>query len=306
MLEYIKIYGKINIRSDFMEILQLKYFVSTARYQSIAKTAKEFMVPASSVSVAIKKLEEELEVSLFDRSANRIKLNKNGEIFFKSISLCEKELKNVKAELLNRSKIQKGEIKLLILTNRSSVTDAIVEFKNEYPDTSFTISHDSFAKPESYDLVICDSEIDSESFEKKELIREEIFLGVHKSNPLSKYNSVKLTTLSEEKFISMNKGSRIREFTDSLLENGGISPVHAIECSDPYYICKYLKMGLGVTFFPSVSWKREIDDSIKLLKINDGVFRTSYLYTNKACSDIAKIFSHNLELSVKKSFNFSV
>ena len=282
-----------------MEILQLKYFLYTAKYESIAKTAKEFMVPPSSVSVSIKKLEEELEVNLFDRSANRLKLNKNGKIFYKSISLCEKEIKNVKNKLLDRSKIQKGEIKLLILTNRSSVTDAIVEFKNEYPDTSFTISHDSFAKPESFDLVICDSDLKTDNFERAELVKEEIFIAVHKSNPFSKNSSIKLKDLADEKFISMNKGSRMREFTDNLLEKDEISPVHAIECSDPYYICKYLKMGMGVTFFPSVSWQKEIDDSIKLLKIDDGIFRTSYLYINKTCSEIAKIFSRILKLSVK-------
>jgi LysR family transcriptional repressor of citA len=61
-----------------MEFLQLRYFLDSAHTQSLAKTAKKHMVPASSVSAAIKRLEEELGCSLFDRTANRITLNENG------------------------------------------------------------------------------------------------------------------------------------------------------------------------------------------------------------------------------------
>ena len=57
-----------------MEFLQLRYFYESAKSESIAKTAKSFMVPASSVSAAIKRLEEELGCALFERTANRIRL----------------------------------------------------------------------------------------------------------------------------------------------------------------------------------------------------------------------------------------
>lgn len=56
-----------------MEMLQLKYFLESAKSESFAKTAEKYMVPASSVSASVKCLEQELGCSLFDRSCNRIK-----------------------------------------------------------------------------------------------------------------------------------------------------------------------------------------------------------------------------------------
>ena len=54
-----------------MNLRQLRYFQDTAQSQNLAETARKHMVPASSVSAAIRRLEEELGVELFDRSSNK-------------------------------------------------------------------------------------------------------------------------------------------------------------------------------------------------------------------------------------------
>ena len=66
-----------------MEFLQLKYFYESAKNQSFAKTAEKHMVPTTSVSASVKRLEKELGCPLFDRYANKIKLNREGERFLK-------------------------------------------------------------------------------------------------------------------------------------------------------------------------------------------------------------------------------
>lgn len=47
-----------------MEFLQLRYFYESAQNENFAKTAEKFMVPASSVSASVKRLEQELGVEL--------------------------------------------------------------------------------------------------------------------------------------------------------------------------------------------------------------------------------------------------
>ena len=63
-------------------MLQLRYFYESAKTESFAKTAEKYMVPASSVSASVKRLEQELETSLFDRTSNKIKLNDKGYYHF--------------------------------------------------------------------------------------------------------------------------------------------------------------------------------------------------------------------------------
>ena len=58
-----------------MDITQLEYFKSIAENNSLTKAAKEHHISQPAMSAMLKKFEEELEVELFDRSANRIQLN---------------------------------------------------------------------------------------------------------------------------------------------------------------------------------------------------------------------------------------
>ena len=77
-----------------MEILQLRYFYEIAQNENFAKTAEKFMVPASSVSNSVKRLEKELGVQLFDRSANCIRLNEKGRILSERLGEIFEKLEN--------------------------------------------------------------------------------------------------------------------------------------------------------------------------------------------------------------------
>ena len=47
-----------------MELLQLRYFYESAKHENFAKTAEKYMVPASSISASVKRLEDELGCKL--------------------------------------------------------------------------------------------------------------------------------------------------------------------------------------------------------------------------------------------------
>ncbi|MBE7046941.1 MAG: LysR family transcriptional regulator [Ruminococcaceae bacterium] len=280
-----------------MEILQLKYFQHVARCENISHTAKEFYVPASSVSVAIKKLEKELGVCLFDRSANSLKLNECGKIFLNAVDLCESEMKKAKMAINEYSSLPSGEIRLLLLTNRARVNGAIMEFTKKYPEVSFTIVHENFRGASSYsdfDIVISDKVINSDRFKKRLMLKEELCIAVGSHSPLFSANTVSLKRLSEEKFVCMPEGTSLRDNFNQLFSALGRCPQIAVECNDPFYIMEYVKSGMGVTLFPKISWDSKTDESFRLVAVEDGVYRETYIYTNKDSSPICNMFSNIL------------
>ena len=282
-----------------MEILQLKYFSHAAKSENFSHTAQKFMVPTSSVSASIKKLEYEIGVKLFDRTANKIKLNEYGKILLQAIDKSEKLFKKAKADIFDLSQTPFGELNMLILTNRQKVTEVISQFKVKYPKISLNIRHQGQidqSNINAYDIIVTDQNITTDCFNQKFWLHEEVFLAVHKDNQLSKKNSVSTHELKYEKFICMPKGSSLRYCMDMFLQQRDLNPEIVIECDDPQYIRKYLKMGLGVTFFPENSWKEQISDDIKLLRIDDGLYRDSYIYTNKSSSNTVFLFSQMLEM----------
>ncbi|MBE6885096.1 MAG: LysR family transcriptional regulator [Ruminococcaceae bacterium] len=285
-------------RGEVMELLQLKYFSHAAKTENFSHTAQKFRVPASCVSASIKKLENELGVRLFDRSANKIKLNEYGKILLKAVETSDELLKKAKADILDLSKDPPPELRLLIMSNRQNVTDAISAFKMQYPKTHFYIHHEAHfdvSNLSDYDIIVTDRNISNNSFEKRLWVHEEIFLAVHKAHPLAKKSVVSPKELRYEKFIFMPKGSSLRDHVEQFMQKYGVELEVVIESDDPRYIQQYLNMGLGITFFPAVSWKAQVNKEIKLLRIEEELYRDSYLYINRASSGMVRLFTEMLE-----------
>lgn len=85
-----------------MDLLQLRYFCYAAETESFAKAASRFRVPPSGISQSVKRLETELGQPLFERSANRIKLNEAGKGFYQKASEALEILDNAKNSLQKR------------------------------------------------------------------------------------------------------------------------------------------------------------------------------------------------------------
>ena len=62
-----------------MTLTELKYIVAVARERHFGKAAEACHVSQPTLSVAVKKLEEELDLKLFERSANEVTVTPLGE-----------------------------------------------------------------------------------------------------------------------------------------------------------------------------------------------------------------------------------
>ena len=62
-----------------MTLTELKYIVAVARERHFGRAAEACHVSQPTLSVAVKKLEEDLEVKLFERSANEVSVTHLGE-----------------------------------------------------------------------------------------------------------------------------------------------------------------------------------------------------------------------------------
>lgn len=137
-----------------MELLQLRYFYESAKNENFAKTAEKYMVPASSISASVKRLEEELGCRLFDRRSNRIFLNENGKKLHNSLAVIFDELDGV-VEKIKDSKPEKTEIRILILAMREYVTELILEYQKMHPDVHFVAIYDADNEHSlEYDFII--------------------------------------------------------------------------------------------------------------------------------------------------------
>lgn len=282
-----------------MELLQLTYFCNAAETENFSQTAKTYNVPTSNISQSIHRLETELGVLLFDRMANRVSLNENGKLFYKSIKSALLIITDAKSKFSDKDEIS-GEIKLLVETNRCMVTKVVEDFQASYKKISFFINHSSDDILDKYDLIISDRILDKKYFKKQLLIVDKLLLAMKKDNPLCQKSKITVKDLEHEKFITMSNGNGLFRLTNEICNTAGFSPNITIQSDDPYYIRKYIEMGFGISFVPSLSWKGTFSENVVCREIVTAR-RYTYLYINtrKHISKAIDLFSKTLLDSAK-------
>ena len=228
-----------------IELLQLKYFFESAKYESFAKTAQKFMIPTSSVSASVKRLEQELGVKLFDRSSNRIMLNAEGKKFQRSLTIVFSELENSIAELNQCSKDNR-EIKMLVRAMRSSITDKIIEYSEKHPDITFKTSFDfNETNFENYDIIIDEKSEKYPDYESFELYDMRLRMMVSDKSSVSNRRCT-LQQLSDKPFISLGEQSNMHRILISACTRLGFYPNIVVQCNDIQCYEKLIASGIGI------------------------------------------------------------
>jgi DNA-binding transcriptional LysR family regulator len=89
-----------------MKDWQIDYFLSVARNSSFTTAAKELNVSQPAISRQITALEEEFEVSLFDRTKRSVKLTPAGALFYELFNEFQQKF----AETIKKAKASNGEV----------------------------------------------------------------------------------------------------------------------------------------------------------------------------------------------------
>lgn len=225
-----------------MELLQLRYFYDCARSGSIAKTAEKYMVPASSVSASIRRLETELKCKLFYRSANRITLNPQGEQFLSSIEKMFAELDTAVADITCPTNEEK--IKLLVCSNRSRITDAVIEYRKLHPNVSFELNinfHE--ADHNDYDIIISVPDNRFSGFAAFLFSDRLVSLQAGTGHPLVG-KELTLKQLKHHEFVTM--GGNLEKILVDACERAGFTPNIIARVNDIACYTKLVKSGLAI------------------------------------------------------------
>src|SRR3954465_13413659 len=95
-----------------MELREIKSFIEVADHQSFTKAAAHSYLAQPSLSKAVKKLEEELQVELFDRSTRHLWLTDAGRIVYQQGRKALASLAELTILLDELRNVETGEIKM--------------------------------------------------------------------------------------------------------------------------------------------------------------------------------------------------
>ena len=265
-----------------MDLLQLKYFCHAASTQNFSKTALEFRVPPSNISQCIKRLESELGITLFIRSANRLQLSPQGELLYqgvqKALDTLDSTLFAVKTSVSNES------IHLAICLHRQNIMRVIESFQSKFP--GIQITYERPHKPalgfstKGYDILIADDDVDDPDFEKEHISRAKCALIAPKD--LLPKGEITAELLAQQTFLSLPPGSYMYRNTQRLFQELNISPpILAEEQHSIYFVPRNIEARRGVAFAPvHTRWVEHMTEFLEVYDIGN-VYNDVYLFRRK-------------------------
>ena len=254
-----------------MTLTELKYIVAVAREKHFGKAAEACFVSQPTLSVAIKKLEDELEVKLFERSANEVTVTPLGEEIVRQAQSVLEQAASIK-EIAKRGKDPlAGPLKLGVIYTIGPyllpdlVRQAIVRTP-QMPfmlQENFTVKLLEMLRTGEIDCAIMAEPFPDTGLAVAHLYDEPFLAAVPSSHPLATRKTVTAQELKSETMLLLGAGHCFR---DHVLE---VCPEFARFSSDAEGIRKSFEgssletikhmvaAGMGVTLVPRLSVPKE-------------------------------------------------
>jgi len=250
-----------------LDFHELTYVLAIAQEGSFTNAAKKLFISQPSLSQYIKKLEDSLGFTIFERIGNTIKLTYAGKEY---VSFAKETLKNKELFLQaldEISSLQRGHLKIGVSFFRSSfyIPKLIPSFKKRYPG----ITMELLEKPApileravahgDIDLAISNLPVYVSGLICESLFDEMVLLSMPAKHPLcealtqkpgSKYASLDLRLASAEPFIMLPPSYRLRVLANHICLDAGFIPSVVLETSNFGTALSLTEKGLGLSFSP--------------------------------------------------------
>jgi DNA-binding transcriptional LysR family regulator len=121
---------------------EMRVFIRIAERKSFTLTAEDLLIPKSTVTNLLKRLEERLNTRLVERTTRQVKLTHDGESFYKRCSQLLSELDEMENLFLNSMPTGLLRVNLQGTLAKYFVVPYLGEFLAQYPDITMHVAED--------------------------------------------------------------------------------------------------------------------------------------------------------------------
>lgn len=240
-----------------MELRTLRAFVEVVRQGGFSQAAKIVFATQSTISKAVKQLEDEIGVPLLDRIGHRSTLTAAGEIVYRRALRMLAERDDLVTELDELRGLKRGTLRLGLPPVGSNTLFAplFAIYRSRYPGVDIRlVEHGS----ERLEEVLLSGAIDlaasllpvSEEFEWQDVRREPLMVLLPAGHALSREKSVDVTALRQLPFILFETGFALNRVILEACRRRGFEPIIAARSSQIDFIVELAAAGLGIAFLP--------------------------------------------------------
>ena len=239
-----------------MELRQLEYFQMASRLKNITRAAERLRVSQPNITVAIKKLEGELGIQLFDRSQKQLSLTPEGAVFLGRVEVALRNIQDAVLEVNDYKQLQKGTIKIGIppMMGAYLFPKIFSSFQRRYSHLDVYLHEEgSVAIREQLErdeldfgiIIIPDT---SPNLQLLPMARSQIVCCVPEDSDLTARKAITLQDIEDRNLIMLKEGSFLRQTMLQKMKTAGVTPNIVLESNQGVTIMGLVASGVGNAF----------------------------------------------------------
>jgi LysR family hydrogen peroxide-inducible transcriptional activator len=243
-----------------MTITQLKYVLAVAEHQNFTKAAEKTFVTQPTLSMQIQKLEEELDILIFDRSKKPIELTSVGRKIVSQAKNIVNESERMQDVVDQEKGFIGGDFRLgIIPTIMPTLLPMFLKnFTTKYPKVHLKIEELSTEeiihklKDGHIDAAIAATPLQNENIKERVLYYEPFVGYIPENHRLSKKNIIEVSDLDIDDILLLEDGHCFRDGVINLCRSSKLSHNETFQLESGSFetLIKLSHEGLGMTLLP--------------------------------------------------------
>ncbi|MBY0221612.1 LysR family transcriptional regulator [Sporosarcina aquimarina] len=243
-----------------MNLHRLHCFVTVVEEGSVSKAAKKLNMSQPPLSMLIRKLEEELNVTLFERYKKRLLVTEVGNLLYERAKELLISSENVVKEVAEYSEGIKGTVRIGTSTsaNITFIPNVLKEIQEQSLDITLDVREGKYTdilreiRNNEIDVGLVRNTYQPDDLEIIKLVKEPLLLALPPGHPLLNKSSIELSDLRNENFLMQRttQGQNISDFIMEACHASGFTPNIVYWGTTSLPILLMVKKGIGVSFVP--------------------------------------------------------
>lgn len=198
-----------------MELRQLEYFAEVSKLGSFTRAAEHLYVTQPSITNAIHRLEQELNLQLFDRRQKKPTLTTEGVYFYREITPVLQKINQILKELEDLRNLAQGMIKIAIppIIGTYLFPNIFSKFYECFPGLKLQLYEEGswsarkMLERGELDMGIIILPGQTDTLETRTILQVPWVVCVAPDHPFAKQKAVSFSELSKERLITLKKDS---------------------------------------------------------------------------------------------------
>lgn len=262
-----------------MEIRDIQIFMAIVEHSSYTKAAEALFISQPTLSKSMKRLENELQAQLLQRTTRHLQLTDIGAVVYEHGQKILYNLQELEQSIQDIRDVQLGTIKLGIppLIGTLFFPEIAQAFHQRYPKVKLELVErgaklvSELVHSGQVDVAFVVLPIEEPSFLITPFIEDDFVLYVHKEHPFAQCAEVSVEDLKNEKFILFSNEYALHDFVIRACENEGFSPDIVYKSSQWDLIVELIGLNLGVTILPRAIYEKQSNSNVNIIPLTNSL-----------------------------------